>query len=177
MTDSEGRTTGYHLFLEPAGTLREELQEMIRTLAAAYHGPVFAPHVTLLAEIPKTDEAGLIEKSRELASQTAPFEITLEGAQIEDTYYHALYLPIESPPLAALYERARALFAMPAEDYRPHLSLLYGNYSAAEKAAVLHDVEKYQGRTFTADHVTLYETSGTPHEWRKVREFPFINAA
>ena len=40
---------GYHLWLVPEGNALHRLQGIVDRLAEAYDGPVFTPHVTLLA--------------------------------------------------------------------------------------------------------------------------------
>ena len=69
------KTIGYHLFFLPSGELFNNLQSTINTLSEKYDGAKFEPHVTLLARIPKTDEAELIAKTEKLASIMKPFEI------------------------------------------------------------------------------------------------------
>lgn len=64
----DSKTVGYHLFFLPERELFDSLQNAINTLAEKYGGAKFEPHITLLARIPKADEAELIAKTQQLAS-------------------------------------------------------------------------------------------------------------
>lgn len=172
---TSSRTGGYHLFLEPVAALKAELSSIISALAQEYGAPVFIPHVTVLARIPTDDEATLIAKAERLASTLSPFEITLEGLDMEDIYYRALYLQAQnSKALTECHIRALELFGM--EDvhiYRPHLSLLYGNYPTERKQETINKLVAPVGSSFLADRIHLYHTEGEAHAWRKVVEYKF----
>ncbi len=179
MNPESPETSGYHLFLEPAGELRRELSAVIASLAGQYGGPVFPPHVTLLASIPDAPEAELTHKARELADSLAPLSLTLGELASEDAYFRALYSVIlEQEALRALHAEAARAFGMPPEDaYLAHLSLLYGNYPEGEKAVSRAGLSYPRGVSFTASTLHLYKTPGPPGAWVQIAEFPFSAAS
>ena len=78
---TDSKTIGHHLFFLPQEELFDALQGIINTLAEKYNGTKFEPHVTLLARIPKADEAELVAKTKQLASVMEPFEVEPKGVQ------------------------------------------------------------------------------------------------
>ena len=64
---TSSKTTGYHIFLQPKGMLARNLSNTIQSLAEEFSGPVFDPHVTLLARISVKDEEMLIAQTEKLA--------------------------------------------------------------------------------------------------------------
>lgn len=172
------RTEGYHLFLEPTGRLKDELSSIISKLAEEYEAPVFIPHVTVLARIPAEDEAVLVARTEALAKMLSPFELTFEGLDMEDIYFRALYLQAQSTKeLTECHAQAVEIFDMEDSNaYRPHLSLLYGNYPAARKQETINILAAPLGSSFLVDRVHLYKTEGEAHAWRKMGEYPFARS-
>jgi 2'-5' RNA ligase len=171
---NENRTTGYHLFLEPSGALREQLQQTISTLADVYGGPVFVPHVTLLAQIPASDD--IEEKTRLLAENMSSFTLSLGEIEITEAYFRALYGAIrESAELRAVHQRALEVFGMSDEiPYTPHLSLLYGNYPQEQKQETAAALVYPQNESFEVSSLVLYKTEGEVDDWIRVGEF-YVN--
>ena len=169
----DSKTTGYHLFLEPEGALREELSALIRNLAGEYGGPVFAPHVTLLARIPVEAEEKIIEKAQSLAKLLTPLTLTLGDLAAEERYYRALYIKIkEVEEMEKCHAQANETFSMQDEAaYLPHLSLLYGNYPQEKKEATMQVLQFPRGASFSADRLHLYRTEGEVGQWYEVGQY------
>lgn len=173
MTDPKSsKTSGYHLFLEPTGTSKHGLHHLIQQFAAEFGGPIFDPHVTLLAELQDEDETELIGKVAALVAGQSSFSVSLEALSMEDRYFRALYLRVqENEALAALHEKAEEIFSIQSSElYVPHLSLLYGNYPEARKLNALDTIYVPDDMTFLVDRVSLYKTEGEVGEWVKVQE-------
>ena len=179
MFDPTSNTTeGYHLFLEPTGDVAAELARIIATLAREYNGPVFVPHITVAARILAGDgEENLAAKTEILAKECSPFSLTLGDVGMENAFFLALYMQIQkTDALETLHARANELFSLSdVSPYVPHVSLLYGNFSQAEKELV-PTFSLLKGCSFLVDRVYLYRTEGETKDWRKVREFPFSGA-
>ena len=168
------KTTGYHLFLEPEGKLREEVAAIIGSLATQFDGPLFSPHVTLLARIPDQEEAVLIEKTKQLTRSLTPFEVVLGTVDIEQAHFRALYLHVVSEEIKNACQRANELFSMQDErEYVPHMSLLYGNYAEAQKREVASMLEVPVDCSFVVNKLHLYKTDGEMSNWVKIAEVPF----
>ncbi|MEO6536480.1 MAG: 2'-5' RNA ligase family protein [Candidatus Paceibacterota bacterium] len=170
------KTTGFHLFFEPEGILKDELAQIIRNLDAEYDGPVFTPHVTLLAcivpEVPDSVE-GIIEKTEVLVKELHPFTLTLGTCAAQDAYYKALYIEIqEQKEMKALHARASEIFSMTDESpYGAHLSLLYGNYPEEQKQKTIESLILPVEHSFVVNHLYLYKTEGEVQDWELIKKF------
>ncbi len=165
-------TAGYHLFLEPEGVLRQKLSTVIEQLAEEYGGPLFTPHVTLLARIASEEEALLVEKAKLLAEQIAPFSITLGNFGLEDAYFRALYVHAECEEIVRAHKSANQIFGTEDERaYIPHVSLLYGNYPYDRKQKTAQALSLPPGETFLVDRIHLYKTEGEVSEWIHIGEY------
>jgi len=171
---TSNKTEGYHLLLEPKGEVRERLSAVITTLAAEYDGPVFVPHVTLLAAIPEASEEELIAKTKELARTLTPFTCTLEGFGTEDSFFRALYMRVSGvAEVSGRHGQASTVFGMQAQDeYLPHLSLLYGNYAQDQKLQTIDSLQYLNGTSFEVESVNLYSTPGDTSTWKQVGSYP-----
>lgn len=148
---------------------------MIRSLAAEYGGPLFDPHITLLAQIPDAAEQSLVEKARELVQSAKPFQITLADADADtrDLYFQSLFIHIApSEELTRLRAESSRIFGMTdTVPYMPHLSLLYGDYPEERRRKTIDQMRPYAGESFIADRIFLYRTDGTPQDWENIGEF------
>lgn len=167
-------TTGYHLFLMPKGSVADELQQTINQLAKEYSGPIFPPHVTLLARIPEDDETVVIQKARAIVSNMMPISLSLGELQSEEAYFKALYAAIrEKEEMRLMYERACAVFGMlPDPAYEAHLSLLYGNYPEERKAETRAHLS-VPHEPFVVTELHVFRTKGAVEEWMEIEAVPF----
>lgn len=168
------KSQGYHLFLEPAGQLAEQLSAVIKDLATQYESTAFVPHVTLLARIPG-DEADIVKKAKALAATYAPFTLTLSELGTEEAFFKALYMHIPEREIMKKHHKA-ALAAFGMEDespFMPHLSLLYGCYDKEVKKKTMHVLNVPVGASFKVEKLALYKTAGAVKGWKKVGEFEF----
>ena len=172
MFDSkDSETIGYHLFLIPSGELFDKLQNTINRLAEKYGGVKFEPHVTLLARIPKADEAELIEKTEELAKAINPFEIKPKEISTEDAYFRALYCKVEpNNELKEYHQKALKIFGIQdVNPYIPHLSLYYGNVKQSIKDEMIASLSLPTNMKFLVDKIYLYRTEGEATDWVRIR--------
>ncbi len=150
----------------------EELSDTIKKLAAEYSGPVFMPHVTLLAGISAGSEEDIFAKARAVADALAPIRLTLEEVGAEDAYFKALYFRIrETEEMNAYHARAKRIFGIEDNGYTPHLSLLYGNYPRVRKEQTIKALPVLEGNTFLADRIYLYRTEGKAADWQEIKQF------
>ena len=147
--------------------MRRRLARLIAELARRFGGPVFEPHVTLLAGVagPQRDVVAGAEKVLRAARV---FPLRFLGPETGDTYFRALYLRVEpSPELLALQQAAREAFARSDDPpYVPHLSLVYG---APPPASVVEEVRPSAPGHFEARALDVYATAGPVEGWRRVR--------
>ena len=176
MFDSKSsKTIGYHLFFLPSGELFDNLQNTINTLAEKYNGAKFEPHVTLLARIPKSDEAELISKTKKLVETMKLFEIEPKEICAEDAYFRALYCKAElNTKLEEYHQKALEIFGLKdVNNYIPHLSLYYGNIPQSTKNEIIKSLSLPVNMKFLADRVYLYRTEGEVKDWVRIGEYMF----
>ncbi|CAN5764770.1 hypothetical protein BH11PAT2_BH11PAT2_03300 [soil metagenome] len=172
------KTTGFHLLLQPEGRMNERLLEIIEQLATEYGGPVFPPHITLLARIP-ADHHGSVEeistKAQKLADSLSAFTVTLGHGSAENTYFRSIYLHIkEQTQMRGLHAQALEIFSMTDESpYLPHLSLLYGNYSEEQKRKTIESLTLPAEHSFEVKSLHLYQTEGEVRDWKFIKQFSF----
>ena len=169
---------GYHLWLVPAGHAFHRLQGVVDRLADAYDGPMFTPHVTLLSGL-AADEASLIETNRRLAAGLEPFKLDLTVPEAGTTYFQCIYMRVaENPSLSRTRKAAGEAFALPADNYTPHLSLYYGDASPDRRATILTAVPAQAKGSFPVKSIQLIRAdSERPVDWHCVDEAPLGRGA
>ena len=160
---------GFSLWIVPEGEVHRRLAALIAELARRIGGPVFDPHVTLLAGLPGPAE-GVIARAEEVMCVSKPFPVRFVGPEKGDSYFRCLYLRVApGPELLALHAAARDAFERRDEPpFFPHLSLLYG---APPPPAVIEEVRLAVPDGFEAPTVDLYSTEGEVERWHRVRRF------
>jgi hypothetical protein len=159
--------TGFSLWMVPGGEVRRRLAALVAALARRFGGPIFEPHVTLLAALPGPLDHVVARASRVVGSSKA-FSLRFAGPEAGDTYFRSLYLRVEpSPELLAVHEAALDAFGRREEPpLFPHLSLMYGPPSPQ---AVVEEVRPSVPDGFEARSVEVYATEGEVEGWHRVR--------
>jgi 2'-5' RNA ligase len=160
------------LWLMPTGAVERKFSQLIAQLAEHYSAPVFPPHITLIGRI-EAPAGKIISKAQELASLIQPFTIKLMTVDSTDFYYRALFVRVDpSARVLAAYEQARQFFPSNEASYMPHLSLLYGDFSAETKEAIIQKIGDRCTDEFEVNALHLYLTEGEVPSWHPVRTFP-----
>lgn len=159
----------YSLWIRPYGNLAHKLQERINELSKAYNSPKFEPHLTLLGGL-KSNEPELISLTEVLAHSLSPFSIKLTELGTGPDYFHCVFIKAKkSKELMHAHENAAKVFEVnPAKSYKPHVSLLYGNFDVHEKARIKNKMGQSYDTEFKARNILLIKTSGTPDQWKKI---------
>jgi len=166
----------YSLWLMPPAPVHARFAALIGRLSERLGTPVFAPHVTL-AGADAADATGAIRRVEALAQALAPLPITLTEVDYSDAYFRCLYLrAATNPPLLAAYRRACAMLGSAPADFVPHLSLVYGDVSAADKERLIAELGRNWDVSFTVERIALYLPEGAPNEWRALAEFALRGA-
>ncbi len=168
----------HSLWLVPRGAVHLDLGEIIRALSQRYGTPRFAPHVTLLGQTLKPRRE-IIAITREVASEHDAIPIELTQPAYTSDYVRSLFIEAEpSNALLAARELAVERFGMSVKyDFRPHLSLLYGDLSEAQKQAIIANLGSNFPRRFFAESIDVYATEGRPEQWRLVESVALTGAA
>ena len=158
---------GVSLWLVPEGEVHRRLAALIESLGRRFGGPVFDPHVTLLAGAPGP-AAEAVRRAEAAARASRPFPVRFAGCEAGTGYFRRLYLRVEpSAELLALHAAARDAFGRAHEPpLFPHLSLMYG---APPPAALVEEVRPQAPDGFEARALDVYATEGEVPRWHRVR--------
>ncbi len=163
----------YSLWLLPDDVAANRFAALIDDLSERYHGPRFAPHVTLLGRV-TGPEAMLAETTERLARTLRVLTLQLQGFSGEAYYFRCFYAKLaKSNDLERTYEQASVTFKSGhASDYLPHLSLVYGQLPLTEKTRLHTEIKDALPSTFTVDRVQLMHITVAVAEWRAVVTCP-----
>ncbi len=166
--------TTYHLWLKPSGKAYDILVHTITALSREYHGPFFGPHITLLGNLPGTEEE-ISLRSSQLGTSLQPFDIQLTAPAYQDQYFQCLFLKAqETPALINAHEVACSRLLKAHHPYMPHLSLLYGHYPKELKKKIIAALPQNLLLSFTVDTFDLIQAkSENPKDWCTLLSFPF----
>jgi 2'-5' RNA ligase len=137
--------------------------------------PVFEPHITLVSSF-QGDENAIRDKASELAASIRPLDLTLQAAAHSDYYFRCVFLDVlGDPELLKARDIAQELFVgtEQPEEYRPHLSLVYGDLSAEERESIVQEI----GDTFRSGvqveeiRLCLASADIPPEQWRKIEAY------
>ncbi len=162
----------YSLWLTPDGDVQDALAQLIGELAEQYGGPRFPPHITLIGSVVGSEDE-ILRLAGEIAAQTPAQQITFAGLGAEEIYFRSLYLIADQAPgLMAANVLARQVFASErSEPFRPHLSLIYGDYPAATKQAISEAIQTRLPAACITDTLDVYQTEPPVESWRLLRRF------
>lgn len=164
----------YYLWLKPDHAGYQQFAELINSLSQRFGTPRFEPHITLLSRLLGT-EAQLTPLILQLTTHRTPFTVRCAGIRFTDDYFRCLFVSVKSDSaLSSLYRDAKSV--IPNQDdraFQPHISLMYGDISVAEKQAIAAELGEWNSVEFRIAGVSLYSAIGGPEEWRQIREFSF----
>jgi len=161
--------TRYALWLLPDAAASDTVGEVIGRLSARYHGPRFAPHVTLLGWVTGSEQQ-LTKTTVQLAQQLRVLSLRGAGFDGEQYYFRCFYLKLEtSRELMQAHEQASAAFnAGHSSDYLPHLSLVYGQGTVTDKPALRQELVTSLPVQFAVDRLQLVHITVSVADWRVV---------
>src|SRR5690606_30965655 len=131
----------YSLWLMPPAAVYDRFARLIDALSRRFGTPRFAPHITLAstgAELAGDAPA----RAAALAAELAPVPVRLLDVAHTDDYFRSLFVRAQRTPalLAAHRLAAARLGTEPAEDFMPHLSLLYGELPRDTKERLIEEI-------------------------------------
>lgn len=173
----EGEARGYAAWLMPNDAEEHLFAWLIKRNAERYGGPLFLPHCTLVGGIITFRESVLVKLFRDLARAIRPIVGVLASIETEETFFRALYALFEDP--APIIREQRAIrerigsMVQPAVPL-PHVSILYGAYSAGVKQIVRNSVENMLRWNFRMDTLVVVRTEGTADQWEIIERFSLM---
>ena len=170
--------TSYAIWLMPTGEAYQRLSGLIGDLGTQYGGPIFEPHITLLAGLSVAPEL-MGEKMVQLASGFSPFSVHLTTPGYQDHYFQCFYMHVDlSSELKHLYSEAQQIFDQSeSQPFMPHVSLLYGTFPSDAKRGMASGLPQDVPKTFeiTAFHV-LQAESEDPQSWNIIQTSDLIKS-
>lgn len=166
----------YYIWLMPVGEIYALLAATMAELSRKHAAPLFEPHVTLLGDLPGSEQEIAVQTSH-LARQLKPYDIHLTTPAYEDQYFRCLFLNVQKTSVVMeANARGKTTFNFNQPDdppHRPHLSLLYGSYPVPLKTQIIATLPSFQGIHFpvTILHIIRVESTD-PKDWHKIRAFP-----
>ncbi|GAA6046968.1 hypothetical protein JCM3770_003455 [Rhodotorula araucariae] len=173
-----------------------DLGSLISRLADRHSTPSFRPHVTLLSGIPSSAPLPALLSSLHSAldhwrvSHAAPLRISfadLGSKAAESNFFQYLYARVDpaNAPLSALRAAVRTVLLPDqdgtADEYFPHLSLMYGTDEGARTAAgIIGELQREGGEVARTEsgcsvrghegievrEVQVWMCEGPPEQWR-----------
>jgi len=127
----------YSVFLTPSDADFEYTGSLIRELCDKYDGQPFEPHITVLSG-DLTDLARLQRVVSAAVAGIRPFSLEVRKIGYSEAYFRSLFIEFEEAQ--QLREiRTRLLSGLevePADEFLPHLSLLYSEMPLRHKQAL-----------------------------------------
>ena len=166
---------GFSLWMLPPADVGDRFRSLIADLSRRMGTPAFEPHLTLAGGIDAPTERTAAARVAPLAACLPPLPIRLMDVGTTGDYYRCLFIHAERTPLLQrAYHEACDVLALAPGDFMPHLSLIYGDLGAADKARIVADIGARFDLTFTVERLALYSTAGPPPAWRRVAELALI---
>jgi 2'-5' RNA ligase len=159
----------YHLWIAASDVLWQRSSDAIALLARELGGPRFEPHVTLTSDLDGS-EAELVSRTQKLASRLSAFELDFERIAFGDQHFRCIYAAARlTPQLAHARALARQVFGQPNALFEPHLSLAYGTFDAARKAAAAAALPAGLLGSFRVHTLSLIRSeSQEPDSWHEL---------
>ncbi len=165
---------GYSIWLMPDIEDDVAYNDEIQTLAFGYEAPNFESHITVIGGV-KEEERRIVEAIDSIAKDQRAFMVHFLGIETEDVWNRAVYLRArKDEELQSLHERtAQSLGIEPSPDYMPHMSMVYGDFDANQKAEMIQRLGISWSRDCLMSSLALFRTDGHPKKWKRVHEVKF----
>ena len=161
----------YSIWLMPSGVVKEQLIHIIKELSINYGGPVFEPHITLISSFLGNKEE-LLQRTEKLASKITPFGLKLRGIKYLNEFFHSFFLDVElTNDLKQARSAGLELFTCNENEYRPHMSLAYGDITVPKKEKMKKGLSKLPGE-FNVDNFFLAHNNESKLKWCVIQGFP-----
>jgi hypothetical protein len=159
------------LWLIPDEPLRARLGALAAAWADRLGSPRFPPHLTLLSGLGRFGERHALAQLEAAAAGMPRVPLAFPRAAHDVEYYRCVFLEADmAPELLGAHQRARRAFGRGPDRFRPHLSLVYGDFGEVRRAELAREAERELALPMqaTAGGLELYETRGAPREWRRL---------
>jgi len=157
----------------PQGKNKKFLKNKIDYLSKNFGGPSFSPHVTLIGSF-LGEQKDLIEKTKQISEKIKAFEIYFYKLCSLDKFFQSLFLDVKlNRELVNARNYASHKLGCSNDNYEPHLSLAYGEYSKKVKDKMISTIDKFPQRFFV-DKIFLAHNNEINLRWKIIKDFPLI---
>ncbi|KAI5478799.1 hypothetical protein MNV49_004625 [Pseudohyphozyma bogoriensis] len=188
-------TGGLSLWLSPPPS--SPLYALLQKLSHSLNTVSFQPHATLVADDIVPAHEDLVERIKKGVQtwrdegNTVPLELGFQDVRQGDKFYQCVLAALSpNPSLFSLHQHLLSAFDVPIPSpptYFPHLSLIYGEFSPAQKSQIIDDlwengevvntedkngVEIVGARGFEPTEILLVRTAGPPPTWEIIERIP-----
>jgi|TARA_B100000315_G_scaffold50860_1_gene45399 2'-5' RNA ligase len=164
----------YSIWLMPTGSMKQKLKQVINELSINYGGPTFGPHVTLISSFLGNEEE-LLQRTEKLASKITPFGLKLRAIKYLNEFFRSFFLDVElTNDLKQARSAGLELFTCNENEYRPHMSLAYGDFTVSQKEKMKKSLSQLP-KEFIVNNFFLAHNNENDLRWRVIRGF-LLNA-
>ncbi|MEN6373253.1 MAG: 2'-5' RNA ligase family protein [Smithella sp.] len=161
----------YAFWLVPSGEEYNLLKETIRHYSEMYSTPLFEPHITLISSL-QGSVRGLRQKASQLARNIGRLELRLEKPAHSTSYFRCVFLDVaRAPAIVRAHAVASDLFDVsPHTEYKPHLSLVYGNLPIIDRGRIVSEIGDKLCGPVTVKQMSFYQASSDspPDTWEQI---------
>ncbi|GMH42972.1 hypothetical protein BSKO_10894 [Bryopsis sp. KO-2023] len=163
----------FSLWLMPKADTAARIYQSIDYFSKKHGGPVFPTHCTLLGSTGK-DFAGTMKGAETLAAQLERHYIRFDKVSFKDAYFQCVFLLCEKgEKLLEARSAAEKIFQIPAQQYMPHVSLMYSDVDTEIRTAAVSEAkERLFGESCGDEEVKLIEPGFWAESLQVWRVFP-----
>ena len=161
----------HSIWLLPDPELSARLSDLNNYFANRLGGPVFEPHITLLADLPGEADRTIAHCTKLFLAELST-EAQIQGVDGTENFFMSLFLDVSLPEAFGHAREKLALsLGVEAQKFRPHISLAYGPINGADKRDAISQLSNELGRsTFEVTSIAVVEASQiiSVDDWRTV---------
>ena len=155
------------IWLMPAEEDAAFYQNIIDNLSKRLGTPSFEAHITLTSA--KNPTEAQLNKLRKFYNINVPFKVQMKNLGTLHKYYAQFFISGNGGQrLLNLWQKSLEVFEMPAYQYMPHLSLLYGDLDKEIIESLMEEYKDELNRTIVIDHIKIMDTSGEIADWKEI---------
>lgn len=160
----------YSLWLEPSGDEFKKINKVLSNLQKETKSVIFKPHVTLLGGL--CDKEDSLKEKLSGFKKNKKFRIYFKKMSSGKNEFKTVFLECQkSKELLALNNLSQKIFKT-KKPFRPHLSIVYGDFKKEAKKNILNKIENLgiPYFSFEVSSVSLWKAFGTADKWKRLKK-------
>nr|ACG45023.1 cyclic phosphodiesterase [Zea mays] len=156
----------YSVWALPPEPVRDRFRRIMEGLRAAYGGPAFEPHVTVVGDF-RGRRSEAVKVLRAAAASVQPYTARVTGVARGSFFYQCVYILLDpTAEVVGASDHCCANFVYNRKTpYMPHVSLLYGDLTDEEKEEARKKAEELDKDIYVLEfeisELALYRTDTT----------------